>query len=113
MRLLAATPEMADGYMALGAANYILGSLPVYKRALLRLVGIQGDRRKGMEQLALAARDGRRLRAFPKLLLALTFLREKQPARARDLLADLTAEYPKSPLFARECAKLDRIAPVP
>jgi hypothetical protein len=112
-RLLAVTPEMADGYMALGAANYIIGSLPMYKRAVLWFVGIRGDRQKGMEQLALAARDGRYLRAYAKVLLALTCLREKQTARARDLLGELTAEYPESPLFARERAKLDRIAPAP
>jgi hypothetical protein len=105
-RLLAASPEAADGYVALGAARYIIGCLPGYKRALLWLGGVSGDRQKGMAQLALAASRGRYLRPFAKALLFLASLREGQTARARVLIEELTAEFPASPLFARERARL-------
>jgi len=107
-RLLAVAPDNADAYLALGAANYILGCLPAYKRFFLWFGGIRGDRMAGMEQLRRAAARGHYLMPFAKMLLALAALREKQPALARSLLIDLTREFPGQPLFARELALLNK-----
>lgn len=107
-RLIAVSPDSADGYVALGTTRYIVGCLPAYKRALLWVGGITGDRQKGMDQLALAASRGRYLRPYAKALLFLASLREGQTARARTLIDELVAEFPASPLFAHERAKLDR-----
>ena len=107
-RLLAVAPENADAYLALGAANYIVGCLPGYKRFFLWFGGIHGDRQAGMEQLRLTATCGHYLMPFAKILLALSALREKQPDLARSLLADLTKEFPGQPLFARELALLNK-----
>lgn len=104
--LLAIAPDSADAYLALGAANYILGSLPAHKRFFLWFGGIHGDRRGGMQQLEMAATHGHYLRPFAKMLLALAAIREKQPDVARRNLTDLVAEFPENPLFARELAKL-------
>jgi hypothetical protein len=106
-RLLAVKPDSADAYLALGAANYIVGSLPLHKRLLLRLGGIQGDRELGMQQLATAAAQGNYLRPFAKILLALAALREKQPGLARTELRELTAEFPQNPVFVRELSLLN------
>jgi predicted Zn-dependent protease len=97
-------PDSGDAYLALGAANYIIGSLPVHKRFLLRLGGVQGDRNLGMKQLEIAARQGDYLRPFAKILLALAALREKQADLARTELEELVHELPENPLFARELA---------
>jgi len=48
--------------------------------------------------------DGRYLRPFAKILLALAARREKQDDLARKLLRELTEEFPASPLFAVEYA---------
>ncbi len=104
--LLAIAPDSADAYLALGAANYILGSLPAHKRILLWFGGIHGDRADGMQQLQMAAARGHWLRPFAKMLLALAALREKQVELARAQLRQLTAEFPENPLFARELARL-------
>ena len=71
-----------------------------------RFAGIRGDKRGGIQQLEIAAAQGRYLRPFAKILLALAALREKQPALARTQLAELVAEFPQNPLFASELAKL-------
>jgi hypothetical protein len=105
--LLAVKPDSADAYLALGAANYIIGSLPLHKRLLLRLGGIQGDRELGMQQLATTAAKGNYLRPFAKILLALAALREKQPDLARTQLRELAAEFPQNPLFMRELSLLN------
>ena len=110
-RLLQVEPGAADAYLALGAANYIIGSLPVYKRFFLFFGGFHGDKDEGMRQLRRTAEGGRYLRPFAKLLLALTALREKQTAVARTELQQLTAEFPENPLFARELAHLPQASP--
>lgn len=104
-RLLLAAPRLLDGYMALGATSYIIASLPFYKRALLRIGGIKGDKQDGMNSIAKTAQGGHYLRPYAKIMLALACLREKQAERARLLLGELVTEYPGSPLFRREYEK--------
>lgn len=106
-RLLAANPDAADAYLTLGAANYIIGSLPALKRLFLRFKGISGDKRRGLEQLEIAALHGHYLRPFAKMLLALAALREKKYPVARIQLMELVDEFPENSLFAGELAKLD------
>src|SRR5882762_4346184 len=76
--LLTVAPSAADAYVALGAANYILGCLPAYKRFLIRFGGFHGDRAMGMQQLGLTAASGHYLRPYAKLTLGLAAMREKQ-----------------------------------
>jgi len=104
LKLLAVDPSAEDAYMALGAANYIIGCLPGYKRAFLWFGGVHGDRQRGMEQLQRTAEHGHYLQPFAKAWLALACEREHQPDRARQLLSELAAEFPANPLFARELA---------
>jgi hypothetical protein len=104
--LLAVAPDVADAYVALGTANYILGSLPALKRFVIRFGGYHGDRALGMKQLEIAAANGHYLKPFAKLMLALAALREKQHDLARAQLEQLVAEFPANPKFARELAKL-------
>jgi len=105
-KLLEVAPDVADAYVGLGAANYIIGSLPRSKRFFLGFTGIHGNRKLGVEQLKIAAKDGHYLRPFAKVLLALTALREKQPEVAREEFTDLAAEFPDDALFSSELAKL-------
>ena len=105
-RLLVVNPDAADAYLTLGAANYIIGSLPVFKRFFLKFKGISGDKKGGIEQLEIAAARGRYLRPFAKIILAMAALREKNIALARTQLEELVAEFPQNPLFASELAKL-------
>ncbi|HVA94409.1 MAG TPA: hypothetical protein VNI36_05835 [Candidatus Dormibacteraeota bacterium] len=104
--LLAVAPGAADAYVALGAANYIMGCLPLYKRFLIRFGGFHGDRALGMQQLARTAAYGHYLRPFAKLTLALAAEREKQWDLARTEFEQLTAEFPGNAKFAYELAKL-------
>ena len=105
-KLLLVAPEAADAYYTLGAANYIIGSLPGFKRFALGLAGIHGDKRVGIQQLEIAAERGHYLRPFAKILLALAALREKKPEVARTQLKELVAEFPQNPLFTSELDKL-------
>ena len=42
--LLAVAPNTDDAYVALGVGNYVIGCLPSYKRAVLWMGGIHGDK---------------------------------------------------------------------
>ena len=104
--LLTVKPNAVDAYVTLGAANYIIGSLPAHKRFFLWLGGIHGDRLRGVMQLQMAAMEGHYLRPFAKILLALVARRENEPELALKLLEELNGEFPGNPLFRRELALL-------
>jgi hypothetical protein len=106
-KLLAIAPEGADAYLTLGTANYVIGSLPGFKKFLLGLAGIHGDKNTGIVQLGIAAASGHYLRPFAKIMLALAALREKKPEVARVQLNELVTEFPENPLFTGELAKLN------
>ena len=111
-QLLAEQPDANDAYVALGSANYIIGSLSGGARFMLWFGGIHGDKKLGMEQLGKTIDGGRYLQPFAKILLALAARREKQNPVAQKLLRELSEEYPESSLFAAEYAKaMGRIVP--
>ena len=104
-QLLAQQPDANDAYVALGAANYIIGSLSGGARFMLRFGGIHGDKKLGMEQLGKTIENGRYLQPFAKILLALAARREKQNPLAQKLFHELNEEFPESALYAAEYAK--------
>ena len=103
--LLAGYPDAVDAYIALGIANYIIGSQTAGSRFALWFDGIHGNKKLGMEQVAKTAENGRYLRPFAKILLALAACRERQVALAQKLLRELSEQYPASELYASEYAK--------
>lgn len=109
-QLLAADPKCYDAHLASGVSRYIIGSMAAPVRWILRLGGISGDKAEGIAELQITAREGRLLAPFARILLAIAYVREKQPAQARELLLSLRDEFPNNPLFGRELARLEKIA---
>jgi tetratricopeptide (TPR) repeat protein len=107
-QLLVLQPDQADGWLSLGVANYILGSLPAYKRFFLWFRQIHGDKVIGMEQLRLTAEKGYYLKPFAQIFLALAAMREGRENVARSLLRDLVAQFPSNPLFQEELVRLNK-----
>src|SRR5580692_6757695 len=106
--LLAIAPKEEDANVALGMSNYVIGSLPSYKRAFLWFGGLHGDKQRGMDQMGSAAEHGHYLKPFAKVMLALAYEREKKPALARVLLAELAVEFPTNAVFARELTIIEK-----
>jgi len=104
-QLLAQVPDANDAYVALGTANYIIGSLSGGTRFLLHFGGIHGDKKLGMQQLGKTIDGGRYLQPYAKILLALAARRENQNPMAQKLFLELSREFPESPLYAAEYAK--------
>ena len=59
--------------------------------------------------MQLTADHGQYLGPFARILLAIAYVRDKDNARARGVLAALRDEFPRNPLFAREIARLDAV----
>ncbi len=104
-QLLAQRPDAADAYVAPGIANYIIGSLNPGYRFALWFGGIHGDKKLGMADVAKTVENGRYLRPFAKIMLALAARREKQNVLAQKLLRELSEEFPSNDIFAAEYAK--------
>lgn len=103
--LLAERPDAKDAYVALGSANYIIGSLSAGFRAMLWFGGVHGNKKLGMEQVSKTVEGGRYLQPFAKIMLGLAARREKQRPLAQKLFRELTEEFPESPLYRDEYAK--------
>jgi hypothetical protein len=106
-KLLAVDPGYADGYLATGMSEYIVGSLTAPTRLLLRIAGYGGDKRAGLREIRVTAERGRLLGPFARILLALAAVRDGDTVGARALLEGLAREFPSNPLFASERRRLD------
>ncbi len=109
-RLLQSDPTYYDAWVAVGVENYVLSAKAALMRWILRLSGGQTNKAVGVEKLKLVAAKGRYLAPFARLLLAVAALRDNDPNRARDLLADLSRDYPHNPLYREELTRIEPLA---
>jgi hypothetical protein len=109
-QLLAADPTCYDAHLAGGVSRYIVGSMAAPVRWILRVGGVQGDKQRGIAELQTTATHGQLLAPFARILLAIAYVREKDPTQARELLLGLQREFPDNTLFGRELARLDKSA---
>ncbi len=105
--LLTIDPSYYDAYIAIGVENYLLSLKPAPVRWFLHMTGAQTDKQVGIEKLRLTAANGHYLKPYARLLLAVAALRDKDSAKARELLRDLSHQFPNNVLYARELAKLE------
>lgn len=101
-KLLALNPPVVDAYMTFGTAEYIVGSLPFFLRWFVHMDNVEGNKKKGIDELELVAKQGKYDGPFARMLLAVIAMREKRPGDAETLLAGLAADYPQNPLIHKE-----------
>lgn len=105
-KLIAADPGYSDAYLAIGVENYLLSLKPAVLRLLLRVGGAQTDKDRGLRDLSVTAEHGHLLLPYARVLLAVAALRDRNIARAKDLLQGLAREFPHNRLYAQELARL-------
>lgn len=105
-KLLMIQPNYYDAYLAIGVENYLFSLKPAPMRWILQAGGAQTDHDRGVEDLRLTAEKGLYLNPYARLLLAVAALRDKNIAKARELLSALAREFPHNRLYAQELAQL-------
>ena len=99
---LAIQPTMYDAYLASGVENYMLSLKWAPLRWILSWTGAGTDREQGLRQLQVTASRGHYLAPFARMMLAVAAIRDGHAQQARDILTELSKEYPRNSLYTRE-----------
>lgn len=105
-RLLEVDGGHVDAKLIPGMHEYVVGSLPAWVKMLIFLAGFAGDKQKGIAHIEAAAREGQKTGVEARVLLSLVYSREKQPAKALPLVAELVEAFPENHLYRSEQALL-------
>lgn len=105
-RVSALEPNNVDARLVQGLHDYIVGSLPWQWRTLGFLIGIHGDKEKGIRTVQDVARNGRLNKVDAEIFLGALYRRENQPKLAVPLVKDLMARYPRNFLLRLELAQM-------
>lgn len=105
-RVLQIDPKYTDAKTIVGAHNYVIGSLPMPVKVIAGIAGLGGSRKKGLEYLEEASKDGRESSVDARVALALFLRREARYGEASTVVETLTRQYPKNFLFALERCNL-------
>ncbi|MGH9639753.1 MAG: tetratricopeptide repeat protein, partial [Bryobacteraceae bacterium] len=102
-KILRVDPNFVDAHLATGLYKYVVGSLPVYMRALGFLGGFgKGDKQEGIREIEEVSRKGTLDRYGAQMLLCVIYRREHRPRDALPLLKKLAARFPRNYLFGFE-----------
>jgi hypothetical protein len=105
-KLVSLGPSYYDAYLAIGVENYLLGVTLAPVRWFQRFGGAETNKDQGIANLKLTGSKGRCLAPYARLLLAVAALRDQGRNGARNLLRELSREFPQNALFQREYARI-------
>jgi len=103
-------PDNVDARLVQGLHDYIVGSLPWNWRFLGFLVGIRGDKAKGIRTVQDVAAHGNLNRMDARILLCALYRRENQPQLAVPIVQELIQRYPRNFLLRLELAQMYSMA---
>lgn len=104
--LVAKYPECKDAYLAVGVENYLLSQKAGAVRMFLRMTGAQTDKETGIAKLRIVADGGHYFKPYAKILLAIAALRDNKRVEAKQLMTELSQQFPRNDLFKDEVNKL-------
>jgi len=105
-RVLQLDPNYQDAKFVVGVHQYIVGSLNWAWKAAASVVGISGNKQRGIQYLYEAANGGGETSVDAKIALSLFLRREQRYKEAIDLVGGLMHGYPRNYLVALEHANL-------
>ena len=107
-RVLELDPKYTDAKLVVGGHNYVMGSLPFTVKVAVALVGLSGDKEKGIRYLYDAYRANGET-SFDAGLVLLVFLRrEHRYAEALDIANAVAPRVPRNYLISLEQGNLLR-----
>jgi tetratricopeptide (TPR) repeat protein len=107
-RVLELAPEDTQAKLIVGAHNYVMGSLPLAVRAGVTMLGIGGNKEKGLQYLRECAQGTGETSTDAKILLVLFLRREHRYEEALPIARGLIQSYPRDVLMALEEGNLLR-----
>ena len=102
--------DYVDAKLIVGAHDFIVGSLPWAVKAAASLVGFNGDKTRGIEELYAVSRGGSQTRVDARILLVLFLRREGRIDESLTLVRGLTQSFPQNVILALEEGDLLRVA---
>jgi tetratricopeptide (TPR) repeat protein len=103
-------PNNVDARLVQGLHDYIVGSLPWKVKMLGFLVGIHGDKEKGIRTVQDVARNGKVNRIDAQVLLCALYRRENRTRLAIPMVQDLIGRFPRNFLLRLELAEMYSMA---
>jgi tetratricopeptide (TPR) repeat protein len=99
-------PKNVDARLVQGLHDYIVGSLPLGYKMLGFLIGIHGDKEKGIHTVQDVAKNGNLNRVDAEIFLCALYRRENQSKLAVPLVQDLIRRYPRNYLLRMELGQM-------
>ena len=97
-------PDYYDAYLSVGLYDYIVGSLPFGYKAAATMVGIRGNKRRGITRLQTMIEKNAATADDARVMLLAVFRNEKRDGDALSLLEQLSSKYPNNYLLKLEIA---------
>jgi tetratricopeptide (TPR) repeat protein len=107
-RVLELAPGDTQAKLIVGAHNYVMGSLPLALRAGVAMLGIGGNKEKGLQYLGECSQGTGETSTDAKILLVLFLRREHRYGEALPIARGLIQSYPHDVLMALEEGNLLR-----
>jgi tetratricopeptide (TPR) repeat protein len=101
-KVLELDPHNLDAKLIVGTHNYVIGNLPWGVKAASSVMGLGGNKEKGLEYLTQAAAGNTETSVDAKIVLVVFFRRERRFDEALQILRSLEPQYPHNVLFALE-----------
>ena len=99
-------PNNVDARLVQGLHDYIVGSLPIGYKMLGLMIGIRGDKAKGIRTVQEVAKNGKLNRVDAEIFLCALYRRENQSKLAVPLVQDLIRRYPRNYLLRMELGQM-------
>ena len=109
-RVLELSPSTTEAKLIVGAHNYVVGNLPWGVKAAASMLGLSGNKDKGLQYLKECAQGSGETSIDAQILLAVFLRREHRYDEALPLVRALVPRFPQDVLLALEEGHLLRAA---
>jgi tetratricopeptide (TPR) repeat protein len=103
-KVLKLKPDYYDAYLSIGVYDYIAGGLPFGYKLMASMVGVRGNKKRGIGRLQTIIENNSPTADDARILLVAIFRNEKRYDDALALLEQLSSKYPRSYLLKLERA---------
>ena len=99
-----------DARLVQGLHDYLVGTLPLAYRMFSFLIGMRGDKEKGIRTVQDVAARGKLNRVDAQILLCAIYRRENKPALAVPLVRELIGRFPRNYILRLELSQMYSMA---